>query len=152
FGPRLLAHTVCPGCSERLEFSLEADDLRVETDNAAPAGVVPEFSVRSGEYDVRFRPPCTSDLLAAERSADPAAARLVLIERCFLSAENGGHTVPPFELPAEVVEQVAERIAAADPQADVGVSVSCPACAREWRVPFDVVSFFWRELAAWGSR
>jgi hypothetical protein len=153
FGRRLSAHAVCPGCSERLEFGLDSGDLRAgERSEAARRNGIAEISVRAGEHLVRCRPLCTSDLLAAEAQTEADEARSVLISRCILSAETRGRSVSPLDLPPEVVAEVSARMAEADPQADVVVSVACPSCSREWRVAFDIVSFFWRELSAWGSR
>jgi hypothetical protein len=30
--------------------------------------------------------------------------------------------------------------------------LSCPVCSCAWSESFDIVSFFWSELAAWSSR
>ena len=43
-------------------------------------------------------------------------------------------------------------MAEADPQADVQLELNCHACAHTWASPFDIVSFFWREIDAWAQR
>ena len=43
-------------------------------------------------------------------------------------------------------------MALVDPQADVQLALSCPACGQQWRATFDVVSFLWDELDAWARR
>jgi hypothetical protein len=155
FGRQLQSLTVCPRCGERLEFSLDAEDLRVGT---APApfdlsgSVGAELSVRVEDYVVRCRLPGTSDLLAAEKFRDPDAARAALIDRCFLAVEKNGETLSPLRVPDEIVEEVASRMAEADPQADVQLAVVCPLCTHQWQVTFDILSFLWREVAAWGAR
>ena len=155
FGRQLQSLAVCPGCAERLEFSLDTQDLCVGSasepiDLSRSLGA--ELSVRVGDYHVRCRLPSTSDLLAVENRQDPDAARSALIDRCFLAVERSGKTISPFQLPDGIVEEVAARMAEADPQADVRLAVACPACTHEWQVTFDILSFFWRELAAWGAR
>ena len=43
-------------------------------------------------------------------------------------------------------------MAQADPQADVQLALSCPACSHQWQSVFDIVSFFWSEMNAWAYR
>jgi hypothetical protein len=40
----------------------------------------------------------------------------------------------------------------ADPQADVRLALTCPACRHQWRSIFDIVTFFWIELDVWARR
>ena len=40
-------------------------------------------------------------------------------------------------------------MAAADPQADVELALSCPACGHAWPAAFDIASFLWTEVDAW---
>jgi hypothetical protein len=47
---------------------------------------------------------------------------------------------------------VAERMAQADPQAEVQLALTCPACQHEWLATFDILSFFWIEINAWALR
>src|SRR5258708_7818916 len=59
---------------------------------------------------------------------------------------------PAGNLPSEVVQAAAARLAEADPGADLRLAVSCPGCGHQWRAVFDIVSFFWSELDAWAGR
>ena len=43
-------------------------------------------------------------------------------------------------------------MAAADPQAEIEISLECPACTCHWTEIFDIDSFFWTELQAWAAR
>jgi hypothetical protein len=54
-------------------------------------------------------------------------------------------------LPDHIVTVVATQMAAADPQADVELALSCPACAHGWQVVFDIADFFWQEIHAWAK-
>ena len=56
------------------------------------------------------------------------------------------------ELPEALAAAVAERMAAADPQAAARVALRCPACAHEWEAPIDAGAFLWAELDAWARR
>ena len=43
-------------------------------------------------------------------------------------------------------------MAAADPQADLQLSLACPECQHTWQTPLDIVSYFWSEIQAWATR
>ncbi|HXI74354.1 MAG TPA: hypothetical protein VNG94_02120, partial [Pyrinomonadaceae bacterium] len=51
-----------------------------------------------------------------------------------------------------VTDAVAKRMAEADPQADLRLDLSCPACGHRWQALFDIDSFFWSEINAWAQR
>jgi hypothetical protein len=40
----------------------------------------------------------------------------------------------------------------ADPQADVQLALTCPACGHQWEATFDIASFFWSEIDSWAHR
>jgi hypothetical protein len=147
FGPQMPCLVVCPACSQRLELSLDANDLRL-ADEAEEAA---QFSVTSAGFEVRFRLPNSRDLLALA-PAGSAEARRQLLQRCLLCAACGGAACAFDELPAEVLEAVADAMGRADPQADVQLSLACPDCGHAWAVPFDIVAYLWGELHTWAQR
>ena len=105
------------------------------------------LSVDVNDYRVRFRLPNTLDLAALANAnwADAASARQRLLENCILNAEQKGDAVSVGALPVSVTTAIVKRMAEADPQADLQVDLLCPACGEEWRVQFDIESFFWSE-------
>jgi hypothetical protein len=148
FGPQLVCLTNCTNCGERLELSLTVADLRVAPDVAAPT----ELSVTVDEYQVEFRLPDSFALLAVADSSDVMTARALLLERCLKRVRKGDEPSPAAELPQSVVDAVMERMAQADPQADVQLALSCPVCRHEWQTAFDIVSFLWTEINVWAYR
>jgi hypothetical protein len=140
FGPRLESVATCPVCREPLELAFDAAEIRVE-----PPADAAEPRLRVGQYEARLRLPNSLDLLAP---AEPAE----LLARCLVSAECGGRPVAADELPAEVVAAIDAALAEADPQADVELGLTCPACAHAWLAPFDVLEYFWAEIGAWAVR
>jgi len=151
FGSKLASVATCPACSERLEFSFDVTDILVSPDSE-PAGVL---SLSAADYDLRFRLPNSNDLAALTDpgcggDADTASHRL--LERCLLDAQQGGKQQRVDELPADVIDAIVERIAEADPQADVQLALSCPACEHKWKATFDIVTYFWSEIDAWVQR
>ncbi len=174
FGPEVSALAACPACREHMELNLNLGELltaarqrfgvrqssgalvspRDETEPGpeakAPAGWrSPEPGGGTGAamelnvdgHEVRFRLPNSSDLMAIANGGDFDARRSQLLDRCLLS----GHD----HLPAKALAGVVEHMAHADPLADIQLSLSCSACGHAWGAPFDIASFFWRELDAW---
>jgi hypothetical protein len=134
-------------CGEEVELSFAIDEVRCDS--------VAESSSRrvvERDLEIEFRLPSSDDLAAIDALDDLEAARARLFERCVIRATRNGDAIAPAELPARIVELVAARMAAADPQADVQLDVDCPSCAHAWREPFDIVTFFWSELAVFARR
>src|SRR5206468_2697731 len=63
-----------------------------------------------------------------------------------LRAELDGQAVPARTLPEPAIEALAAALAELDPQADIRLPLTCPACARRWSVVFDAAEFLWREV------
>jgi hypothetical protein len=142
FGSELLSRTSCPRCAAQLEFAFSANHVRAES-QAAPT----TLKVEGGE--VRFRLPNSRDLETISAAADIAAARRLLVERCLL---HEGEKALAAQLPPAILEAIAERMADADPQAEVRLALTCPACSHCWEALFDIVSFLWSEISAWAQR
>jgi len=75
-----------------------------------------------------------------------------LLERCVQRALRNGESIPGGEIPDGVADAVSERMAEADPQADVRLALACPECGHRWQAVLDVVSFLWAEIHAWAIR
>jgi hypothetical protein len=148
FGPQLASLATCPGCGELLEQTLSVEDIRLPRD-VEPSEVL---SVKVESYEVRFRLPNSLDLAAIADHKDLGASRHRLLERCLLAAHRNEEELSADQLPANVVDALVDRMAEADPQADVQLALSCPACGHQWQAVFDIVSFFWSEINAWAYR
>lgn len=142
FGQRLEIVGTCPRCAAPFEVETRVRDLLVDRRRDWPSEL-PE--VEAGGLRVVFRLPDSTDLAAAARAE--SAAR-VLFERCVVQAERDGVPVASEELPATVARVVGERIRELDPQAEVELVLTCPACAHEWNAIFDIASYFWTEIDA----
>lgn len=148
FGERFVGVAFCPACGEQLELSFATSDIRASPE-AEPAQ---SLSLDVSGYEVHFRLPNSTDLAAAQEQADTALIRQMLLERCLLSAHHRDEALVLEELPAEVVDAIVETMDQADPQANVQLALTCPACAHQWPAAFDILSYFWRELDAWAYR
>lgn len=147
FGSRLAAGGRCAACGESVEFSLDADELHV-AESEPPA----ELSLAVDRYELRFRLATGGDLAAVSRAPSAEIARGRLLERCVVEARHDGAEVPVATLPPAVTVALAERMAAADPQADVALALTCPACGHSWTAAFDPASFLWSELDTWARQ
>jgi hypothetical protein len=148
WGPKMAAVAVCPGCRERLELTLNTREMLSSSQRTQPG----EINMSIAEYSLTFRLPTSLDVIAAAGQADPEACRTLILRRCLLSAQQGGAPVDSGQLPAEVVIGVAKCMAEADPLADIQLGVTCPSCEHRWSAVFDIVSFLWTEIEAWGWR
>lgn len=149
FGPDLVSVASCSGCGERLETAFRAADLRA----APPVEGGGPFELITDGWTVRFRLPNSLDSAALAASpTDGDAGRALLLGRCVLAAEQGGRAATAAELPEGVVGALAGRMEQLDPQADVRIALGCPACGHRSESVFDILPFFWAELAAWAER
>lgn len=129
FGGEFTALASCPACAEKIELTFRAVDLA-----PVPVPEPPEeMSLQVDGRELRFRVPNSADLLAA-------TDRGQLLDRCLLTGRD--------HLPDHALELVIHRMAQADPLADIQLALSCAGCGHTWRAPFDIVTFFWRELQA----
>jgi hypothetical protein len=147
FGCEVSGIASCPGCAEHVEIRFRTDDVRV------PAIAQPEHLwLESEGYVVRFHLPNSIDLLSIDVAADEQENGRRILERCVSEATLQGAPIAATALPEALQEAVAMAMAAADPQAEIELSLHCPACHRNWTEIFDIVSFFWAELQAWAAR
>ena len=143
FGSKFEAIAICPKCGERLELAFSTQDLLNQTSEPEP------LRLNSGSYEVNYRVPTTADLLAV--AGDPGQARELLLDRC-IEAHSEGVAVPASALPDEVVKILGQKMADADPQADVQIVLDCPACSHHWPTVFDILSYLWGEIEDWAQR
>lgn len=149
FGPTLDSVATCPNCQETLEFALKVGDIRTG-DPSVP--LVDPVEWETDGLRLKFRLPNSLDLAATVGLGDSAAARQQLLERCVLAASQGDQPIAAGDLASSVLAQVEEAIAAADPQADITLDLTCPACGHNWQVAFDIGAFLWAEITAYAQR
>jgi len=146
----------CPeaGCGEPMELELRVGDLLVPPyDDVGPQH---EIAVAGSEPPrvVTFRLPTVADLRAAERSGgdSPQVVAAAVLARCVGDAGPGAARPSTGQLDAEASAQVTAAMSRLDPQAEVELELTCPACATEFAVVFDTAAFLLRELDARAAR
>jgi hypothetical protein len=146
FGSAFAGVTSCPACGEEIELGFDAREVRRESAETAT------LRIADGTFDVSFRVVTTEDLAAIERLDDVAVARERLLARCIVDATRDGERIDAAELPESMIGAIAARMSESDPQADVQLDAACPACAHQWREPFDIAAFLWTELSVFVRR
>lgn len=149
FGPRLTSLAACPSCAEKLEMSFNVEDIRA---GKLPDDAQEPLSLDTGEVRASFRLPNSMDLAEISGLSDPGEARRRLLERCLVTVEVDGEAQAAAALPEPAVAAITAGMAAADPQAEVQIALSCPNCGQRWTAGFDILSYFWSEVDAWARR
>ncbi len=148
FGSRIAGLVACPKCGGQLELIFNAADVRADS-QGEPAS---EGTVTLSGCEVQFRLPNSLDLAAVAELPDDSQRRQSLFERCLLAVTCNGEQAPTDPLPVGLLDAVADRMAQADPQAEIRLGISCPLCGHQWHEVFDILSFFWSEIDAWARR
>jgi hypothetical protein len=139
FGARLAAWTACSRCGEKLEFEL---DGRLIASPAGDASAGSTIAVRGRTY----RLPTSRDLALAAQQGSAFLASVRIVESCRIDAGD------PIEWTEEEVEEVGNRMALADPLAEILMDLTCPECGNRFKEPLDLADFLWSEIEARARR
>ncbi|MEL7067758.1 MAG: phage baseplate protein [Cyanobacteria bacterium J06581_3] len=166
FGPQIQSVAHCPNCAETLEYSLTVQDITLTPVKALDNHSVTEpafHSWKKESYDVRFRLPTSNDLLAI-KNLSVTEASAVLLAKCIDTIESpsetsenkesnpGGKSLTPAQLPGPIAKALIDHIGQQDPQAEIELALSCPSCQHQWHQLFDIVAYFWQEIATAAQR
>jgi len=152
WGNRLRCLLTCPAqkCREKLEADLDVADL-----------LLPSYGETAREHElvvrqedgvtgrVRFRLPTGADHEAAAMVArtDLDGAADLLLRRCVRTVTfSDGNLVD--NLPDGLGEQLSNRMAELDPQAEITLRLVCPVCGAALSAIFDTASYLIQELEA----
>lgn len=138
FGKALRGWTACRQCGEKLEFELDGRALADGMDAEATRVEV------SGES---YRLPTSRDLAAVVGEKDAIVAARRLLRECCASGDAAKGEWSEAE-----IDEVGERMAAADPLAEIRLSFDCPVCREHFEESLDLPSFLWAEMAARAKR
>lgn len=168
FGASMTSTTQCPACSEQLEWESGVADLLVhrsgtlaessdllqeKRDSYAAKGGGDILDVTVESFRIRFRLPNSGDLFSLSSQRDAMAMREQLLERCLIEASTeDGKPLQFTQLPEAALQGMIEEMERADPQSNLQIKLSCPACGHCWTATFDIVSFLWAEIHSWAQR
>ena len=139
FGEKLDGVAGCPRCGTEVELHVPIVELVEQMPQ--PIEVEP---LEVDGVTWQWRLPGAEDLAASARCADPAQGAVLLLTRIV-----GGDGSKLSDLAREAL---AQRLAAADPFADLSFELICPECATSWESPLDVGEFVWARVRATARR
>jgi len=149
FGPRFQTVTRCPCCDQALESSFSAGEIREQVMRPQTRK---KLKLRAEGCSIEYRLPNSDDLLQVSAMVDADEAQAQLLRRCIVEAKRAGVQQRAEQLPAKVVERLADEMAKQDPAADVWIRLNCPGCGHVWNANFDIVAYIWGELEDWAQR
>jgi hypothetical protein len=138
FGGELEGAAECERCGQPAEYRLETGSLLAGRRESGT------FEVTASGRRLTVRLPTGADLAEAASASDLEEARALLLE-CCVGEEAAA-------LSAEVVTELSEQLAAADPLADARLALRCPGCGHEWTLAFEAGAWLWREVESWAWR
>ena len=145
FGSRIAGTATCPHCGEKLDVVFDVADICNPYGDSREEF---ELTIGAPTYHVVFRLPSSADLRGASACESHEAARRALAERCVVAAEREGEPIAVATLPDEIIAAMGEAMAERDPQSDIRLDMTCPACGQGWQVIFDIADFLWSAVAA----
>ncbi|MEM9903915.1 MAG: phage baseplate protein [Cyanobacteria bacterium P01_D01_bin.44] len=156
FDSHLVGTANCSQCNESLEFALPIADMRL-ANKAERIGHT--FPLEKDGYYLCFRLPDSFDL-AAIATQPPAiataeretASRLLLLQRCVEELTYQGNAISVSDLPDNITVDIATQMNALDPQADITLTIQCPACGHSMTVVLDILTFLWAKISAQARR
>jgi hypothetical protein len=146
FGDRLGAYTECPECQERLEFSLSCEMLF--GDITPHTELTKMVTIHGRDFILRCPNSADAAACAAGATAEDAVDRL--LARCVSCPDDS--PVAPDALRSDTRAVVADALAALDPQAEVLLDLTCPACGHAWQAVFEIIRFLWAEIRSRARR
>lgn len=129
-----------PACGERMDLDLDVRDLLEPPYPHAAPWHEESFEEAGRTWKVRFRLPTGADQEEAASLArtDVAAAAGLILRNCI--------DPPAEDLTPAVTESLGARMAELDPQAELALQLTCPACGRDFSTQLDAASYFFQEL------
>ncbi|HJU76010.1 MAG TPA: hypothetical protein VJ717_19865 [Gemmatimonadaceae bacterium] len=155
FGPTLDCLTRCPECDGSIHLTFAVADVRTAHPERCAT-----FRVSVAAYDVHFRLPNTSDLIALENGlgggegegeSQLVVAERQLLKRCVLQVTAPEGPVSAEDLPQSVTTAIARRMGEVDPQAELLLDIACPSCGVRTHAPFDIAAYLWSEIEGWAK-
>ena len=148
FGSELLNVAECPDCHEKIEWTTKVGEL-LSQDKNSNAGANPVYTLEADEYSIRFRLPNSYDMIRVSTDSVYRSNPKKLFLDCIVEAKKDLENCAPGDVPDEILNELDKRMAEEDPQAEIAMLLTCPKCAHQWNMRFDIVSYLWTEIDSW---
>jgi hypothetical protein len=150
FGIRLKNTSACPKCDEIVEWENDTKQMHLQLLPNFPSAGVRSFI--KGDISLNYRLPNSNDLLNITRNpgrylADPGQ----LLTDCIFNIRQDKESIKAADLNEAVLRDIETQIGDDDPQADIGILLSCPSCKNKWEVKFDILTYLWAEIDVWAT-
>lgn len=144
FGRWLRGWAACEQCSEKLEFQVDGHALIASgTDRAA------ERILYAGR---EFRLPTSRDIASIAAESDAAEVAVRLLRQCLVATSSGSSEASGDAWSDDELEAIGERMAEADPLAEILLHFDCPACGCAFDESLDLAAFLWAQMEARARR
>ncbi len=150
FGSRFEGYAECSRCQERIECAFTVSEVWAGTVPLESIGQAQQLQL--GDYSISLCLPTQADMLAMATLRTIVAARQYLLQQCIREVTHEGNQVAILSLPEEVIHALGEQITTHDPQAEVLLTLACPACEQTWSLCFDIASWLWNEITYHAKR
>jgi hypothetical protein len=150
-GERISCVVTCPApaCGEKMDLDVNVSDLLMPAYSYESAVHETALTENGERYRVRFRLPTGADQEAAVHVVleNPEAAAELILQRCVeqIVPESEEAESVQDDMPACVKQRLPQVMADLDPQAEILLSLTCPACQLAFTVLFDIADYFYRE-------
>lgn len=138
FGTKMSGLTICNACQEQVEFEVP---MRALLNAHSPKE--PSITVDGVGFRLGVRLITAGDVEAVAGSRNP---RESLFQRCVTSGTWEDAAMD------RAIRTAGEKLADADPLANITIDLCCPACSANFAPRFDPWRFFWDELEIWARR
>ena len=148
-GECLLCVLSCPDphCGEKMDLDLQVSDLLLPPYLHTRERYETMITENGSNYSVCFRlsTGVHQEEAAALARSDPQAAADLLLRRCVenVVTEDGQRVE---DVPPVISDQLPSVMAELDPQAELMLTLTCPACDHSFSALFDAAAYFLQEL------
>lgn len=136
-----------PHCGERMDLDLQVSDLLLPSYPQAQEWYETTITENGDTYRVRFRLPTGAhqEEAAVLARSDPQAAVDLLLRSCVerVTTENDQSVE---NLPPVVINHLSTLMSKLDPQAELMLDLTCPACDHSFSALFDAAAYLFQEL------
>jgi hypothetical protein len=157
-GDRIECVIACPAkdCGEALDVELSVTALLLPPYASWPREGTHEVMIEDevGALRVQFRVPTGADQeaaadLAYRNTGDPVR---LLLRRCVSSASSSRGPSSVNDLSPNAIALLSAAMADRDPQAEIDLELSCPACGASFDTVFDATTFLLADVDARSDR
>lgn len=149
FGSKLHNTAICPNCNQKVEWENDVKDFKLQS--ISDAKYLHRYELRADEFVIGYRLPVSKDMLQLKKSNTKEENVKTILHQCILDVVKNNNNCNVEDLPGYVLEAIEQEIGNQEAQADISISLNCPACSYNWQSNFDIQNYLWVEINAWAQ-